>query len=476
MMKWLSILLLFVCSLAWAGLNLPYPFYSVQKGLSNELTLINRPEEALQTRIDMIRAARKNIAVEYFIYDTDIVGKIITRELVAAAKRGVKVRILVDAICLKNGLKPAYAHELAKYGIEVKYYNHVSLLRISSAQFRDHRKLISVDDEVAITGGRNIGMHYYNLADSINYDDRDILVKGPIVKVMRESFDNYFNHKIAQPAKKTKKDDPKAVAFLKETEEERKVREAIETTARRQMEINRPHVCEETTYATDRPGARAGDRLNIFTYRKKFRFLRQVLHEKMNAATKQILIDSPYWIANKSFKKVITNALKRGVAVSVHTNSLASTDALFMSANLYLHFKSWIKKGLNIYLHDGKRTETREDFISGTTPKLFGNHAKSHVYEYDDSSEIMVGSYNIDNRSDFYNNELAIFCKGNEDLSQELKQDILDRSAQGIMVQSSDKALTRDGRTINVTGDVDKKKRDLMRILYLPGWMIDFLL
>lgn len=468
-------LILLNSTLVWAKLDLPYPFYAVQKDVVNELTLIHRPEEALQFRIDLIRSAKKNIEVEYFIFDTDISGKIIIRELVAAAERGVKVRILVDAICLKNGLKPIYAYELAKHGVEVKYYNHVSLVRISSAQFRNHRKLLTVDDNAAITGGRNLGIHYYNLSDIINYDDRDILVKGPMVKVMRESFDKFYEHKISQPAKKPKKPSQKAIDFLKQTDEEMKVREAIEITARKQMQTNITHACKETTYASDRPGATFLDRVDP-NYRKNFRYVRQVLHQKIAAADQQILISSPYWISNKSFSKAIKGALSRGVPVSIHTNSLASTDAIFMSSNLYLHFKHWVKKGLNIYLHDGKRTETNEELISGVTPKLFGNHAKSHVYESKNSSEIMVGSYNIDNRSDFYNTELAIFCKDNQELTHELKQDILDRAMNGISVLTKNKAVSRDGTEVNVTGVKDKKKRDMMRILYLPGWMIDFLL
>lgn len=469
-------IILLNCTLAWATLDhLPYPYYAVQKDTTNDLTLIHRPEEALQFRIDIIRAAKKTIEAEYFIFDTDMAGKIIVREMVAAAQRGVKVRILVDAICLKNGLKPIYAHELAKYGIEVKYYNHVSLMRISSAQFRNHRKLLTVDDELGITGGRNIGVHYYNLSDIINYDDRDILVKGPMVKVMRETFDKFFNHKISQPAKKPKAVSKKAIDFLKQTDEEMKVREAIELTARKQMQANQTHTCKETTFVSDVPGATFFNRIDP-DYRAKYRYVRQVLHARINAADQQILISSPYWISNKSFSKAIKGALARGVPVSVHTNSLASTDAIFMSSNLYLHFRHWVKKGLNIYLHDGKRTETNEEFISGVTPKLFGNHAKSHVYESQNSSEIMIGSYNIDNRSDFYNTEAALFCKDNQELTHELKQDILDRAMNGITVTNKNKAIARDGKEVSVTGVDSKKKRDMMRILYLPGWMIDFLL
>src|SRR5665647_1107804 len=76
--------------------GIPAPFYALQDQGKNKVMNINSGSAALQMRLDMIRRAKKHIVVEYFIYNTDIAAKIFTRELVAATKRGVKVRIPVS--------------------------------------------------------------------------------------------------------------------------------------------------------------------------------------------------------------------------------------------------------------------------------------------------------------------------------------------------------------------------------------------
>jgi putative cardiolipin synthase len=195
MMKMTLIALTFLCTLsAFAADSIPYPFLEVQENQGNKVMVIENGVAAFETRLQMIRRAQKNIEVEYFIYNTDVAGKIVSRELVAAAKRGVKVRVLIDKSIAVFQLNSFYAHELAENGVEVKYYNTASVLAPSTMQFRNHRKLISIDDVEAITGGRNIAEEYFDMSPEYNFNDRDIYVTGPIVKAMRDSFDLFWAH------------------------------------------------------------------------------------------------------------------------------------------------------------------------------------------------------------------------------------------------------------------------------------------
>lgn len=457
--------------------TIPYPFYSVQE-TDNEITLLNRPEESFEARLDMIARAEKNIEVEYYIYDADESGKLMTLELIKAAKRGVKVRMLLDYFLAGKSFNSYIAHEVAKYGIEVKYYNNASIIKISTVQFRNHRKLLSVDDKEAITGGRNIGNHYFNLANDINYDDRDILLKGPMVQTLRESFDAYFNDDISALPKKHKKPNPKKVAkameFLSETEEMDKLRVDIREMAEKQAVHRKPHVCPIMTYSTDAPGATFIDRIKR-GYKEDFRFVRKTFMDKILPIDKKLTISSPYFIPNKRNSYLLESLLEKGVKVSFHTNSLASTDAIFMSANLYLRAKSWIKKGLELLLHDGKSVEMQPGLEGGVEARIRGTHAKTHIYETSEYNEIMVGTYNFDNRSDFYNSEMAIFCKGNDELTEELKADLNMRFRNGIKVNSDGKAQDRNGNKVHISGTT--KERVLkMQLVTFPSKLIDFLL
>lgn len=426
----------------------------------------------------MIARAEKNIEVEYYIYDMDRSGKLMTLELIKAAKRGVKVRMLLDYFLGGKSFNPYLAAEVAKFGIEVKYYNDASWLRISTVHFRNHRKLLSVDDKEAITGGRNIGDHYFNLAHDINYDDRDIILKGDIVKTMRESFDAYFADDIAALPKKYKKPSSKKVsaakALLMENEEDVALRKAIREMAKKQSVHRRPYTCPELTYSTDAPGAKFLDRIKK-GYKENFRFVRKTFMDKILPIDKQLTISSPYFIPNKRNRYLLESLLEKDVKVVFHTNSLASTDAIFMSANLYLRAKSWVKKGLELFLHDSKSVEMYPGLEGGTEARIRGTHAKTHIYETHDYSEIMVGTYNFDNRSDFYNSEMAIFCKGNNELTEDLRTDLDMRMRNGIKINSDFKGVDRNGNHIHVSGTT--KERFLkMKLLQAPSKLIDFLL
>jgi len=479
-MKCLLFIFLFTSLASFAGIHsdsIPYPFYAEQAS-ENEITLLNRPEESLDIRLDMIARAEKSIAVEYYIYDLDEAGKLMTLELIKAAKRGVKVRMLLDYFLAGKSFDKYLANEVAKYGIEVKYYNDASFIRLSTVQFRNHRKLLSVDDKEAITGGRNIGNHYFNLASDINYDDRDILLKGPIVQTLRESFDAYFNDDIsALPGKINKpkaKKVSKAIEFLTETPEIVSLRNDIHEMAEKQSIYRKSHVCPMMTYSTDAPGAKFLDRIKK-GYKEEFRFVRKTFMDKILPIDKHLTISSPYFIPNKRNRYLLESLLEKGVRVSFHTNSLASTDAIIMSANLYLRARSWIKKGLELFLHDGKSVEMFPGLEGGVNARIRGTHAKTHIYETTEYSEIMVGTYNFDNRSDFYNSEMAIFCKGNDELTEELKTDLNMRMRNGIKVNPDGKAEDRNGNKVHITG-ATKERILKMQLVTFPSRLIDFLL
>lgn len=494
-MKTYLLLALLVTSNSFAATyssDIPYPFYAEHTASENELIPLHRGEESFQARLDMINRAKSTIEVEYFIYNTDKTGKLLTLALINAAKRGVKVRILVDR--MGAYLDAFYARELEQFGIEVKHYGTSTILKPSSIHYRNHRKLIVVDDQEALTGGRNIGDEYFNLA-KYNYEDRDVTVKGPMAKVMRESFDAYFNDPISKKLKYPKRPavvrtdrgapndlqqknyDKKvkaAKAFIIETDKDIETRELIAAAAEDQKSRQTSFVCPETTFSTDSPGALAKEGRKD-DYEKKYRHIRKTFLDKILPIDKSLIISSPYWIANDRNQAIFDDILKRGINMEIYTNSLRSTDAIYMSANLYLHLKKWIEKGLKVSLSDALWTGNDESTLEIAKKGSWGTHAKTHVYETSTYSEIMIGSYNIDNRSDMLNTEIAVFCKGNDDLTKNVKDDIEAIAKKGIKVVSIKEAYDRNGKKINVTG-ASSFKRTLMNIVTVPSDLLKDLL
>ena len=132
-----------------------------------------------------------------------------SQALVKKAKEGVKVRILVDHGFPIFKLNNYVATELKKYGIEVRYYNTSIILELWKVQFRSHRKLLAVDDKIAVTGSRNIADEYFELSKDYNFLDTDIFINGSVAKKMRESFDAFWDYKISKPAKEVLEPTPK---------------------------------------------------------------------------------------------------------------------------------------------------------------------------------------------------------------------------------------------------------------------------
>lgn len=495
-MKHFILAALFLIPLSSYAINhsssIPYPFYVEDTSSENQMMPLHKGEESFQIRLDLIKKAQTSIEVEYYIYNMDLAGKIFTRELVKAADRGVKVRILVDKLI--TGVSPFLGHELAKHNIEVKYYNTNVIFKLGLINYRNHRKLLVVDGQEAITGGRNLGDDYFNIDHRYNFDDRDVYIKGPLVKAMRDSFDAFWEHKISHKVKRSSRPvirhdsrgtdgaaqqrswDKKvkaAVDFLVETDEEINMRSQFERIGGEQLAQNNLYTCPTATFVSDTPGSKSGHSRE--DYRENYRNVRKTFLDKILPIDKSLTISSPYFIPNDRNEFIFEDLLKRGVEMTLYSNSLRSTDAIIMSASLYLHLKNYLKKGMKVFFHDGKLSQDHELAESTAGRGGWGTHSKTHIYETTTYTEVMIGTYNIDNRSDYYNTELAVFCKGNEDFTQNVKGDVMALAEKGIKVESLTEAKDRDGRKINITGASPIRELK-MKLFTLPSWLMGHLL
>lgn len=473
--------------------SIPYPFYSEDESGETQMMPLHYGEEALQLRLEMIRRAKRSIEVEYYIYYMDMSGKILNRELVKAAKRGVEVRILVDKFA--SGINSFVAHEFAQHGIEVKFYNTNVLLKLGKINYRNHRKLMVVDGEEAITGGRNIADEYFNLDHKYNYEDRDVYVKGPIVKPMLESFNEFFNHNISHSVKRPERPEvlidengelhgvPKQKSWIKkvkaakeffaETEEELSVRAVMEKVGNEQLAKNNLYSCPVATFVSDAPGSKS--KKSVLDYKETARNVRKTFLDKILPIDKALTMSSPYFIPNDRNEYIFEQLLERKVEVNLYTNSLRSTDAIVVSAGLYLHLRGYLKKGMKVFFNDGNFSDREQPAMEHAKASRWGTHAKTHVYETSTYSEVMIGTYNIDNRSDYYNTEMAVFCKGNDDFTKNVKTDIMDLAKKGLEVESLSKARDRNGEQINITG-ASPIKQLKMKLLTFPSWLFSHLL
>jgi cardiolipin synthase len=131
----------------------------------------------------LVRLARSAVELETYIYETGAVGDRFLAELTGAARRGVRVRVLVDAYG-SDTLPQGYFAPLLAAGGELRWFNPKRLLRIS---FRNHRKLLRADGE-AVVGGLNIADAYDGDGLQAGWRDFAVRVDGPVVDALAESF------------------------------------------------------------------------------------------------------------------------------------------------------------------------------------------------------------------------------------------------------------------------------------------------
>jgi cardiolipin synthase len=145
--------------------------------------------EALEAMLECLPAVRKTIRLETYIFHLGPVGERFREALIAAAERGVKVQVLVDAIG-SFSLPDTFWEPLRAAGGECLWFNPVHLGRWS---YRDHRKMLVCDDTVAFIGGFNIADEYHG--DGVTHGWRDLGIEirgGKLVQALAASFDAFF--------------------------------------------------------------------------------------------------------------------------------------------------------------------------------------------------------------------------------------------------------------------------------------------
>lgn len=368
--------------------------------------------EALEARLSLIDAAEVSIDIQSYLIRYDISGNLIAGRLVEAARRGVRVRLLMDdalTIGSDDGLTALDVEE----GIEVRVFNpfprHRSrvlsfLLNFNLLNRRMHNKSFTVDNAVTIVGGRNIADEYYQTSADAEFIDEDLLATGRVVDAVSRSFDEYWNAREACPVSllrpphaesRRRELAARAAAIL----EEPRARSYVETLdgrfAERFVAGELPLVAGPATVIYDRP-----EKIRGLTRKRAGRTSRH-LQQLVSGADDEVLIVSPYFVPRREGVAFLSSLVRTGVRVLVITNSLASTNHASVHAAYGRYRKPLLRQGIELYelssLAAGSALPTRQLRLT--------LHSKVAVV---DRRDVFVGSFNLDPRSLFINTEMGL--------------------------------------------------------------------
>ena len=150
-------------------------------------TALRNGDEVFPPMLESIRQARRRISFESFIYSDGVIGDQFTRELSAAARRGIAVRVVLDAF--GGELSRESEEQLRGAGVQVVWFNVLRPWTLEEANYRTHRKVLVVDGEIAFTGGLGLADHWLGNAQSPeHWRDSQFQVVGPAVRALEASF------------------------------------------------------------------------------------------------------------------------------------------------------------------------------------------------------------------------------------------------------------------------------------------------
>ncbi len=399
----------------------------------------------------LLRAAMAGLAghtldLQYYIWEDDLTGRLMLRDVMRAAERGVRVRLLLDDVHTEGEtvvFSLVDAHPL----IEVRLFNPFAhrdarmlgwLLEGARLNHRMHNKVMIADNAVAITGGRNIGDHYFAVDEQSNFRDLDLLAVGPVVQDLSSMFDLYWNSGWSYPVSTV---DPNRYTEA----DARRLAAGLDGTAQRR-----------TPFPLDPDTGAMRDRL--LSWRDNFSWGRarvifddpdrpgdaiegdgvaESLFDTMNGASRELLIETAYFIPTTRGVERLAALVGRGVDVAVLTNSLATNDVLAAHAGYMDYREDLLRAGVRLH-------ELRPDAIAieqHLTPLASGSKAALHTKALvHDRRTVFVGSFNLDPRSLVINTEMGVLVE-----SAELAGEIAGMIRTGLDPANSYRLVLHDG-------------------------------
>ncbi|MDR9826806.1 phospholipase D family protein [Vibrio sp. FNV 38] len=384
-----------------------------EQGLS-AVVLQDTGYEALSQRLALVESAEQSIDIQYYIWHSDHSGSYLAKRLVAAADRGVSIRVMLDDINVDEREELLIA--LNRHpNIEIRIFNPIPtrsgfakwlnvLGDFSRLNRRMHNKSFTVDGAVSVVGGRNIGDEYFDLSDDINFRDRDVMVMGPVVEEIQTSFVGYWNSEWSYPIELLG-DNASAELILFEgilaplyahypTLPEGRA-EANQLLEQRMGEMD----WVKAHYISDRPVP--VDASNTEQPKETAIFLGKL----MTQAQSEVLLESAYLVFDDLQLEEMEKLTSNGLEIKALTNSMASNDLVTNHSAYAGRRKEMLEHGIQLFelKPDSELCQVSTQDVEKCAPNTaYGLHTKSSVFDREIAG---IGSFNFNLRSTYLNTE-----------------------------------------------------------------------
>ncbi|KAA0988599.1 phospholipase D family protein [Pseudomonas sp. ANT_J12] len=435
--------------------------------------LLSNSTEAFMARAELIRNAQTSLDLQYYIVHDGISTRMLVEELLKAADRGVRVRILLDDTT-SDGLDQIIATLAAHPQIQIRLFNPLHLGRstgvtrtmgrlfdLSLQHRRMHNKLWLADNSAAIVGGRNLGDEYFDAEPNLNFTDIDMLSVGPVAEQLGHSFDQYWNSALSKPideflsSKPTLKDLKNTRTRLEESlEETRKQNHALYQQLMVYDKYPRLDIWRrELIWAWNQALWDAPSKVLSKGEPDPQLLLTTQLAPELRGVSKELIMISAYFVPGQPGLVYLTGRADAGVSVSLLTNALEATDVPAVHGGYAPYRKALLEHGVKLF-----ELRRQPGAGSGSGPHLFRRsayqgsdsslHSKAMIF---DQQKSFIGSFNFDPRSVLWNTEVGVLVD-----SPELAAHVRELALQGMAPPLSYEAKLEKGQIVWVTEDNGK--------------------
>ena len=158
----------------------------------NTYEVLVNGDQVFPAMLQAIDAARSRISFETYIYDKGRIADQFTSALEQAARRGVTVNVILDALGT-GSMEKSHLERLQKAGAHVLSFNPTAWYTLEELNYRTHRKILVIDGSVAFTGGVGVADHWLgNAQDPQHWRDTHVRIQGPIARTLEAAFYENF--------------------------------------------------------------------------------------------------------------------------------------------------------------------------------------------------------------------------------------------------------------------------------------------
>lgn len=305
---------------------------------NNDIEIYNWGKDKFKALMKDIKEAEHSIDIQYYIFRSDKLGKSIISLLEEKLKEGLKVRLLVDAIGSRGFRKKYLRRYLALGGEYIRFYPPILRIFNPKINYRNHRKIVVIDDKIAYIGGFNVGDDYLGKYKNMGpWRDTHLRLEGSAVIGLKLRFlkDWYYS--------------------------------------------NNNNIDMDSDIISQNISIKGNKAVQIVTSGPdtEFQNIKNLMLYMINSAKKSIYIQTPYLVPDASIMEAIKMAIIKGVSVNIMIPSKPDHIIIYWATTSFA--RELVELGANVYTYD-------EGFL----------HAKVVVV---DNLLATVGSANLDERS-----------------------------------------------------------------------------